>query len=128
MTITITKQDGIATVKLDRADKLNALTGEMYEALADAFAELTHDDAVRAVVLTGAVAHGLLSVSGYFLNDWHWNHFMVVIAIPTAMWLVATYIAVVRFLSYLDLRIRNEGWEVELRLRAEAGRLAGRIA
>jgi len=54
MTITITKQDGIATVKLDRADKLNALTGEMYEALADAFAELTHDDAVRAVVLTGA--------------------------------------------------------------------------
>lgn len=83
---------------------------------------------IVTVVLTGAVAHGLLSVSGYILNDWHWNHFMVVVAIPTAMWLVATYIAVVRFLSYLDLRIRNEGWEVELRLRAEAGRLAGRIA
>jgi 2-(1,2-epoxy-1,2-dihydrophenyl)acetyl-CoA isomerase len=54
MTITITKQDGIATVKLDRADKLNALTAEMYEGLADAFAELTFDDEVRAVILTGA--------------------------------------------------------------------------
>lgn len=54
MTITITKQNGIATVKLDRADKLNALTGEMYEGLADAFGEFTHDDDVRAVILTGA--------------------------------------------------------------------------
>ena len=31
---------------------------------------------------------------------------------------------VVRFLSYLDLRIRHEGWEVELLMRAEALRLA----
>jgi 2-(1,2-epoxy-1,2-dihydrophenyl)acetyl-CoA isomerase len=54
MTITISKQDGIATVKIDRADKLNALTADMYEALADAFAEFTHDDEVRAVILTGA--------------------------------------------------------------------------
>lgn len=44
---------------------------------------------------------------------------------PLALWLTATYLTVVRFLSYLDLRIRFEGWEVELRLRAEANRLAG---
>ena len=48
MSITVTKQDGVATVKLDRADKLNALTGEMYEGLADAFAQLTFDDEVRS--------------------------------------------------------------------------------
>lgn len=40
-----------------------------------------------------------------------------------ALWLVIGYFAVVRFLSYLDLRIRTEGWEVELLLRAEATRL-----
>jgi 2-(1,2-epoxy-1,2-dihydrophenyl)acetyl-CoA isomerase len=54
MTISVSKANGVATVKLDRADKLNALTGDMYEALADTFAALTFDDEVRAVILTGA--------------------------------------------------------------------------
>ena len=79
------------------------------------------------VVMTGSVAFSLLSIAGYVLNDWHWSQFMVVVVIPAAMWIVTTYMTVVRFLSYLDLRIRNEGWEVELRLRAESGRLAGRL-
>jgi hypothetical protein len=43
--------------------------------------------------------------------------------LPAALWLVLGFFAVVRFLSYLDLRIRTEGWEVELLLRAEAVRL-----
>lgn len=43
---------------------------------------------------------------------------------PLAMWITAIYTTVVRFLSYLDLRIRHEGWEVELRMRAEGNRLA----
>jgi 2-(1,2-epoxy-1,2-dihydrophenyl)acetyl-CoA isomerase len=54
MTITVTHDNGVATVKLDRADKLNALTGEMYESLAETFAALSFDEAVRAVILTGA--------------------------------------------------------------------------
>lgn len=54
MSILITRDDGVATVLLNRADKLNALSGEMYRDLADAFAELNTDDTVRAVVLTGA--------------------------------------------------------------------------
>ena len=54
MSILITHDDGVATVLLNRADKLNALSGEMYHDLADAFAELNTDDTVRAVVLTGA--------------------------------------------------------------------------
>jgi hypothetical protein len=33
------------------------------------------------------------------------------------IWLVVAYFAVVRFLIYIDQRIRLEGWEVELRLR-----------
>jgi len=54
MSIKITRDDGIATILLDRADKLNALSGEMYHDLADAFAEMNTDDSVRTVLLTGA--------------------------------------------------------------------------
>ena len=54
MSITVTKNNGIATVLLDRADKLNALSGEMYYDLADAFLTLANDDEARCVVVTGA--------------------------------------------------------------------------
>lgn len=40
-----------------------------------------------------------------------------------ATWLVLTYLAVVRFLSYIDLRTRREGWEIDLALRRAARRL-----
>ncbi|MBX3411299.1 MAG: hypothetical protein KF708_01175 [Pirellulales bacterium] len=50
------------------------------------------------------------------------------IELQVAVWLVALYFTIVRFLSYLDLRIRNEGWEVELRMRAEGARLARQVA
>ena len=56
MSITVTKNNGIATVLLDRADKLNALSGEMYHDLADAFLSLANDDEARCVVVTGAGA------------------------------------------------------------------------
>ncbi len=42
---------------------------------------------------------------------------------PASLWIVAGLMAVVRFLSYIDIRIRQEGWAVELRIRAEAIRL-----
>ncbi|HQU46154.1 MAG: hypothetical protein B7Z73_11440 [Planctomycetia bacterium 21-64-5] len=48
--------------------------------------------------------------------------------LPAALWLVLGYFAIVRFLSYLDLRIRTEGWEIELLLRAEAVRLGRQIS
>lgn len=54
MNIKVTLDEGIATVLLDRADKLNALSGEMYHELADIFRRLNEDDAVRVVLLTGA--------------------------------------------------------------------------
>lgn len=46
---------------------------------------------------------------------------------PMVLWAVVAYSAVVRFLSYLDLRIRREGWEVELRMRAEGNRIARQL-
>ena len=44
--------------------------------------------------------------------------------LPIVMWVVIGYLAVVRFLSYLDLRIRREGWEVDLLIRAETERMS----
>jgi hypothetical protein len=48
---------------------------------------------------------------------------LATIYLQGAIWLVVGYFTVVRFLSYLDLRIRSEGWELELRMRAAATRL-----
>jgi enoyl-CoA hydratase/carnithine racemase len=45
--------NGVATILLNRPDKLNALTFEAYADLRDLFAELPHRGDVRAVVLTG---------------------------------------------------------------------------
>jgi enoyl-CoA hydratase len=50
----LTIADGIATVTLDRQDKLNAINEAMRRGLAAAVARVRNDDSVRAVVLTGA--------------------------------------------------------------------------
>jgi hypothetical protein len=55
--------------------------------------------------------------------DWFDLHILY----PGCLWLVVAFLAVVRFLSYLDLRIRHEGWEVELLMRAEAARLGTQL-
>jgi len=46
--------DGVATLTLNRPEVMNALTFEIYAQLRDLFEALRSDDAVRAVVLTGA--------------------------------------------------------------------------
>ncbi len=46
-----------------------------------------------------------------------------ILSFQCVLWLVAVYFTVARFLTYLDQRIRNEGWEVELALRAQRDRL-----
>lgn len=56
MTIDYHKDDAIATIRLNRPEKLNALTLAMYEDLGRAFAEAGRDEGVHVVVLTGAGA------------------------------------------------------------------------
>jgi enoyl-CoA hydratase/carnithine racemase len=46
--------DGVAVITLDRPEKLNAFTGEMGRIWGEAHAQCDADDAVRAVVVTGA--------------------------------------------------------------------------
>src|SRR5215467_10462225 len=45
--------DGIATIRLNDPERLNALTFETYTELEKITAELAHDDSVKVVVLTG---------------------------------------------------------------------------
>lgn len=52
-TLIVEKEDGIAIVKLNRPP-VNSLSVKLYQDLSDAFYELENDEAVRAVVLTGA--------------------------------------------------------------------------
>ena len=52
--VDIRREDGLATVTLNRPDKLNALSEEMKDDLTAGFAELNHDDSVRVILLTGA--------------------------------------------------------------------------
>ncbi|HEX4000552.1 MAG TPA: hypothetical protein VHX65_18530 [Pirellulales bacterium] len=77
------------------------------------------------VVMTCGLALSLWYIRGLLTHHWERTGAVYTIGVPAAMWTVAAYFAVVRYLSYLDLRIRREGWEVELQVRAEADRLAG---
>ena len=44
---------GVATITLDRPDRLNALTFEIYAELRDLFAALAHRDEVKVIIITG---------------------------------------------------------------------------
>src|SRR5712692_7319984 len=48
------KHDGIATLVMNRPDRLNALNTELASALNDALGRIAKDDMVRVVILTGA--------------------------------------------------------------------------
>ena len=54
MNVQLDIEERVAIVTLDRPDKMNALSEDMYVELTRVFGELQTDDRVRAVVLTGA--------------------------------------------------------------------------
>ncbi len=76
------------------------------------------------VVLCTALAFGLGTVVAMFRTQFFPFSWWLAGFFPAAVWITVVFMAVVRFLSYLDLRIRKEGWEIELQLKSEAARLA----
>ncbi|HZJ72592.1 MAG TPA: enoyl-CoA hydratase-related protein [Planctomycetota bacterium] len=52
--IEVTDEDGVCQITLDRPERLNALTFEIYRALADRFAALRSEPHVHSVVITGS--------------------------------------------------------------------------
>ncbi len=75
------------------------------------------------VLLVSMLVGIQLFAIGASTGVWTWNYWMSTIGLPLSLWCVGLLLAVVRFLSYLDCRIRLEGWELELRIKAEAARL-----
>jgi hypothetical protein len=81
-----------------------------------------------ALLLTLALWMTLWFLRGMLTGRWTFEAVMYTVYLQLAAWIVASYFTVARFLSYLDLRIRREGWEVELVMRAERARLARQLA
>ena len=52
--IKVERDDEVAIVIIDRQDKLNALNADVVQEIGEVFGRLRDDDAVRAVILTGA--------------------------------------------------------------------------
>jgi hypothetical protein len=96
--------------------------------------------AAIGVLLAGLVLVTAVLLQAFLISDppfysstdppafsWNLDWFKLQVVYPASLWLVVAFLAVVRFLSYLDLRIRHEGWEVELLVKAEALRLATQL-
>lgn len=76
-TILVDVDAGVATVTLNRPDKLNAITLRMQQELHEAVWSLDADDAVRAIVITGAgkaFCAGIDLVEGGFGADFQEQH------------------------------------------------------
>ncbi|MDZ4820522.1 MAG: hypothetical protein SGJ20_16270 [Planctomycetota bacterium] len=93
----------------------------------DLFGRLLAAALISGILIVG-VWLTLWGVRGFLQHEYVFDNWMFTVLWPIALWTVAAYFSVVRFLSYLDLRIRREGWEVEIILRAEADRLARHIS
>ena len=70
-----------------------------------------------------SISMSLLFLIGVLTGIWRWGLWMDLILYPLTIWIVSTWGTVIRFLLYMNSRIRTEGWEIELRLKAEAQRL-----
>ena len=53
-TITLVKQAQVATITLNRPDAANGMSLQLTTELAEAASECANDDAIKAVILTGA--------------------------------------------------------------------------
>ena len=99
--------------------RIRALHGGV---MGDLFPRWLASLAVGAVLLA-SLWGSCLMICGLLFNEWEWEGPTFTFFFPLCLWIVMGFFAVVRYLSYLDLRIRREGWEVELLMRAEGARL-----
>lgn len=78
-----------------------------------------------AMVFIGAMCGGGIFLMGTVVGLWSWGWWMDAVVFPLVLWSMALWETVIRFLLYLNTRIRLEGWEVYLRLNAELHRMRG---
>lgn len=82
--------------------------------------------AFNAPILEGTIAAGPdwgVAFASKFLDDP-----VVIVFVQISFWLVSPIIRLAWFFCYLDQRIRNECWDLELQYRVESGRLEEQMA
>jgi hypothetical protein len=85
------------------------------------------------LILFGAMWLSLAMARILFLGDWDLvtgasvDRPMFTTYYHLLLWAIVGFTTVLRFLSYLNLRIRREGWDVELQVRAERARLTHQV-
>jgi hypothetical protein len=79
-------------------------------------------------LLAASIWNSIYAGRAFLVNRWEFDTPMYTTYFQVTLWLVIGYFCVVRFLNYLNLRIRHEGWDVELAMRAELARLTGGLA
>lgn len=82
--------------------------------------------AALMLLIAGIVYATLTAAIGFLISQWSLGWYAAQFVYPASLWTAVAFMSVVRFLNYLDLRIRHEGWEVELLMRAEGIRLTGK--
>jgi hypothetical protein len=83
---------------------------------------------LATLILLNVIGMTTYTLQATLFNTWNEvNWVLVHFWYPAILWTVVALISLVRFLDYLDLRIRHEGWEVELLMKAEALRLKPRM-
>jgi hypothetical protein len=75
-----------------------------------------------------SIVGSLECLAGILTGDLADESIVYTLYFPLALWIVMAFFTVVRFLAYLDIRIRREGWEVELLMRAEQARWTRKYA
>ena len=75
-----------------------------------------------------SVFYTLFATKSFLSGYDHLGLFSILVLFPLSLWIVAGASVLVRLINYLDTRIRLEGWEVELAVRAEAIRQFGQDA
>ena len=78
------------------------------------------------LILVATVFYTLMWARGILTGYWDFGLIALLAFFPLSLWIVGGLSVIVRMLSYLDTRIRLEGWDVELAVRAESFRQFGR--
>jgi len=77
------------------------------------------------LVIFAGFFYSLVWLRGIATGYWNMGLVTLLVLYPLALWVVGGLSVLVRMLAYLDTRIRLEGWDVELAVRAEAMRQFG---
>jgi hypothetical protein len=81
--------------------------------------------AATLIVVFAGLFYSLVWVRGIATGYWNLGLVPLLLLYPLALWTIGGLSVVVRMIAYLDTRIRLEGWDVELAVRAEAIREFG---